>query len=492
MLSEIYTGYSGALIAEGPSRDGSAKEKSELSTEVIMMKLRPMTAAQNIRYDKKSLAHLNWLIIPQGLHTSGYKPKSDDMPVDWNMYVHPEGTVYYVNTSSEITIVTDTPIYDPAALRKLEEGVSLVCVSMSTSQTVMPNIVELYIYAEPDAEECKYYLIDHESQTEFWLDDVEMSSLYMPPVSSEAHLKYTLQEHYWTHVEYFPHRPMPMYIRIELLDILRHGSADQMTSDNSTFPFDAEQCTKLAALIDVQNTESTTYMTCSIARIFVMIARHRYDHFYGEECVRLCRDQSVYEWPEVKPTSVMRLCSALLFNFPKAMRRELELLYVDKIVYTIHWRAFMHTTKDGWQKNAATCAGLLLTNAVFIGFVKNTVSMCSGMASMMLSLGGLLSGCALLHAYSYADKVNAATMTVYLRDIENSMSGFEPIAAIFSLPKALMLWSILFLSTDILTLLFSAPDLLNMIALGIIAILVSIAFVMMTVVLRRPSVDLMV
>ncbi|OCH93304.1 hypothetical protein OBBRIDRAFT_326113 [Obba rivulosa] len=83
-------------------------------------------------------------------------------------------------------------------------------------------------------------------------------------------------------------------------------------------------------------------------------------------------------------------------------------------------------------------------------------------------------------------------MTVYLRDIESTESGFEPVAAVFTVPKALTLWSILFLFTDVLPLLLTVPDLLNAAALGVIAIMVAVAFVMMAVVLRQPSVDLMV
>ncbi|OCH87071.1 hypothetical protein OBBRIDRAFT_827936 [Obba rivulosa] len=480
------------ITPESLSQEMTTVKKSTPCTATTSVILLPMTAVQNIRYDRKSLARSNWLTFPKGLHTSGYKPKSGHIPMDWKMYIHPEGAVYYVNTSSKMPVITDTPVDNPAALKKLEQGIRVVWASMVESQMAVISNAELYIYAEPDADKCKYYMVDHDSQTEFWLEDAEMSSLHMSPVSSNTHLKYILQEHYWAHVEYFPHRPVPIYVRIELIDILRHAATDHMTSDSSTFPYDAEQCTKFAALVDSKNTESTTYMTCLIARIFVMITRHKYDHFYGEECARLSRDQSVYEWPEVKPTFAMRLCSALLFNLPKAMRRELELLYVDKIAYTTHWRAFMCTTKKGWQENIMMCTGLLVTNATLMGFAKYAAFTSSGLASMLLSLGGLLSGCTLLHVYGYADRVNAGIMTVYLRDVGNNKSGFEPVAAVFTLPKALALWSILFLFTDILTLFLAVPTFLNMIALGLISILVVASFVMMVAVLRRPSVDLMI
>ncbi|OCH93305.1 hypothetical protein OBBRIDRAFT_790335 [Obba rivulosa] len=185
-----------SLASESASQQMNMMEKYLQYTTAIGITLRPMTAAHNTRYDTRSLAHTNWLTISQGLHTSGHKPKSGDLPIDWNMYVHPEGTVYYINTGEVIPVVTDTPVCHPTALKKLEEGVGAVWDCMNNSQTSIPNNSELYIYAEPNAEECKYYLIYHDSQTEFWLENTEMSSLYMPPVSSEAHLKFILQEHY--------------------------------------------------------------------------------------------------------------------------------------------------------------------------------------------------------------------------------------------------------------------------------------------------------
>lgn len=45
--------------------------------------------------------------------------------------------------------------------------------------------------------------------------------LYQQPVASE----HTLQEHYWTHVEFYPHRPVAKHLRQELLSVLRHAQA---------------------------------------------------------------------------------------------------------------------------------------------------------------------------------------------------------------------------------------------------------------------------
>ncbi|EMD34996.1 hypothetical protein CERSUDRAFT_107036 [Gelatoporia subvermispora B] len=400
------------------------------------------------------------------------------------------GAIYYANTQGNLPIVTDAAIDNPVIMMTLQRGIdSLLLLLKEMELGAFPNM-EIYITTLPAATECYYYLIDHGSQKEFWLHDTDMAALGMSPVSSRIHTKSILQEHYWTHVEYFPHRPVALRLRIELMDIFRHACTDQMTSDNSTFPYDSEQCSKFKNLIDIQNSETTTYMTCLVARIWVMISRHRYDHFYGEQCARLCRDQHVFDWPDVKLPIAVRIYSAVLFNFPKTMAKRFEDLYIDQILYKIHWDRFMRSMKQNWHENVLVCTGVLIANAALVGlgFTKNPQFMCSGGASMILSTSGLLSGCLLLHAYEQADQVNAATTTAHLQDVRYSDCGFGLIGVVFSLPKALMFWSILFLFFEMTITMGNLIHPVDTIVLAPMTILVVLSFAAIGSVLRRPSV----
>lgn len=79
--------------------------------------------------------------------------------------------------------------------------------------------VELFIQLEGSG--CAYYFVDHFSRTEFWLDQFDTDEVGLPHVASEEHLsesgtfmdkvarltrfiELALNEHYWSHVEYFP------------------------------------------------------------------------------------------------------------------------------------------------------------------------------------------------------------------------------------------------------------------------------------------------
>lgn len=104
------------------------------------------------------------------------------------MYIHPEGAVFYVSTREDITIVTDAPIGDAATLEKVNAGIDKFCVAISSRASKLPKNTELYICANRDDYACSYYLVDHDAQVEFWLEDVDMSTIGVPQVSSEAHL----------------------------------------------------------------------------------------------------------------------------------------------------------------------------------------------------------------------------------------------------------------------------------------------------------------
>lgn len=45
--------------------------------------------------------------------------------------------------------------------------------------------------------------------------------------------EYVLQEHYWTHVEYFPYRPISQQLVKQLSNILRHAEAGIHILENS-------------------------------------------------------------------------------------------------------------------------------------------------------------------------------------------------------------------------------------------------------------------
>ncbi|KAI0959824.1 hypothetical protein AcW1_004538 [Taiwanofungus camphoratus] len=445
--------------------------------------LQAATAVQNKRYDKDVRVHPQYINIKPGLHSRMCLPNPPYLPEGWTQHWNPEGTCFYVKDLESLHVVTDIALQNPNFSEKLLTLIENIQLAIKTLGIILPKDIELYINLNDDNCGCSYYLIDHSSRTEFWLEEVDSYSLGIPQVASIEHLKFVLQEHYWTHVEYFPYRPIANEVREELVDILRHARADQLTSDTSTFPYDADQCAKFIELINV-NTACTTYMTCVIARIWVTISRHRFDNYYGEDSARLGRDQRRLELPLVESSIIVTFCSSLLFGFPKAVKAEMELLFIHNLLYTMHWRKFASAAISNWQESSLLSAGLLVANAGFLVISRGFISTSTGLASTILSTSALLSGVTLLQWYSGAVDMNAVTVADHMARIQHPKLGFAPVALIYSFPRALMFWSMLLLVIHMLVLVTEMPGKLFKLSIGIIIALIGIAFIKMNHILK--------
>lgn len=112
-----------------------------------------------------------------------YIPRSPPSP--WVQYLHPEGATYFVN--SLISVVTDSNILKADIYGAVMEGVGLVQNIATNLQAKITAGTELYIRAdEPDS--CHYYLVNHDTRVEFWLNANELSELGFSRVVSMAHL----------------------------------------------------------------------------------------------------------------------------------------------------------------------------------------------------------------------------------------------------------------------------------------------------------------
>ncbi|KAJ3488256.1 hypothetical protein NLI96_g2973 [Meripilus lineatus] len=317
----------------------------------------PMTPVQNPRYSSAVIVNPTYIHVPPGCNVTA---AGVELPVDWVRFTHPEGAVYFVNTT--LHIVTDVQMQDAAVQAHMLEVIDQFQGWLTGLKISLPVYHEVYLL--PDgigSDKCKYYFVDHGARAQFWVESVESCGLGLPPAVSLEHLRCVFHEYYWTHMEFFPHQVVPVELRLDLLGVLRHARGDQMTSDYSTFPFDAEQCAKFINLLDISPAASeNSYLTCVIGRIWALTFRHRFDHFYGQSCARLGRDQKRLEQSPEHRTCVMKAASWVLFNFPLVLKAEFDTLPTDNLLYVIHWRKFISSLRAQWQDSLKISIGLLM------------------------------------------------------------------------------------------------------------------------------------
>ncbi len=112
------------------------------------------------------------------------------MPPEWTTHVSPEGGRFFVN--SIMQVVTDTNIHDLQLYQRLQYGITEFQALSSQLDKGLPNHSELFIQLANPADEkcgqCNYYVVDHDTQTEYWLHPVDPYEMGIFRVTSESHI----------------------------------------------------------------------------------------------------------------------------------------------------------------------------------------------------------------------------------------------------------------------------------------------------------------
>ncbi|KAH9952360.1 hypothetical protein BC827DRAFT_1256263 [Russula dissimulans] len=260
----------------------------------------------------------------------------------WTVSVHPEGKRYAHNKLEQgLSVVTEADVADPEVAEQIEDWLNLILARATEENIHLSDTSDLFLEVEPDSGGCNYWFADHAQRTIFWLHPVDTQAVGLPNTCSKIHLQYALEENYWTHVEMFPAIASKYSITAlnELRIILLHAQADALTSDLPTFPYTAEECGRFIGLLhDSIDQASNPYITTYIARLWVVVANHRFFTHFGENHCRMSAVQPVLELPGGKRPLILRALSKALFDLPNAHRVRLEKLWVDELVYASSWR----------------------------------------------------------------------------------------------------------------------------------------------------------
>lgn len=180
------------------------------------------------------------------------------LPAGWKVFTHPEGKLYFWR-STGLPIVTEADLYDQDILGKVVSWATSIEDALRVKGIEPSTGIELFLDPQEDLEACEYYLVDHTTRGEFWVDQISSESLGAGKVASVTHLsefllykltgailsirsETALEVQYWEHVQYFPmHYPDCISAGLidELLGVLCHGLAGEkwnlMTSFGTAF-----------------------------------------------------------------------------------------------------------------------------------------------------------------------------------------------------------------------------------------------------------------
>ncbi|KAI0296393.1 hypothetical protein BC826DRAFT_934163 [Russula brevipes] len=321
-------------------------------------------------------------------------------------------------------------------------------------------------------------------------------------VKSPAHVKHRLEDLYWcvsyvlldrcltliflnrNHWSLYPvcfqGRDLPSDTYDELMGILTHGCIDVMTSRSSTFPYDVDTMYKMIKL--AQNAKKANggeaYYTAGATRLLSFFAHWRFLYFHGQRHARLVRDETVYEKPKRERSMFITLLSPLLFLAPEVHLREVEKLWTDEVVIETVWKSFMTKLLKEWDDLILWSTVMLTANVGFLaipGVILSNLSgspLTSASDVVIFTSSTQIASCVSIEA-SIASIVVALLLATYLFKNTHKTFGFEPMAIIFSLPWALLMWSMVVFFIALLLLCFTISNMATRIFVGFISVLMA-------------------
>ncbi|KAI0287385.1 hypothetical protein BC826DRAFT_53980 [Russula brevipes] len=446
-------------------------------------------AREVVPYDVPPLTTaFSYVIEPSGSEQGSFN--QDCKP--WIPATHPDGALYFYDR--ERRLFTDTDMLDPVLRDEMEDFYEYLQKVIRVDDLIIPSKnYDLVLDIMPTGDEqiqWSYYYACHETRCLFWLEAYDASYMISElfGVRSPAHVRHRLESLYWNHWSLFPvvfdGRRVSPDIYDELLGILGHGCVDVLTSRASTLPYDDDTMHRMISLVKTAKgaEDSKAYHTAGTTRLLSFFAHWRFLYFHGQKHARLVRDQTVYSKPKRERSLLITLLSPLLFLAPEVHLREMEKLWTDEIVVQPVWKSFMtkllyewddlilwvrchfHNVTDDLQCHLTTTQStvMVIANVGFLAIPGVILSNLSGSPltsasdmviftsptqiasclSIEASIGSIVVSLLLVRHNRTKYNEDPAGAALYLFQNTHRIFGLEPLAIIFSLPWALLMWSL--------------------------------------------------
>ncbi|KAG1750422.1 uncharacterized protein EDB91DRAFT_1046022, partial [Suillus paluster] len=389
----------------------------------------------------------------------------------WRSCIHPEGALYLYNddkrTFSEANM-------DEASFRLMDRCMDAL---YDLARTKLANLkaedTELFVQvAQPQANSCQYYFVNHSNRTLFWLhnhneatDDIFDG---LRGVRDPSHIRCALESQYWMHCERYPnHKLDRVKLLKELREVVVHASAEIITSDTSVSPFGADELSRILELVNhLQG--ATLYTRCNVPRRFTVLTvarfmhyfcRSKYFNFCGLPCARLDADKSVYnEATSFDPlTSSLSLAlDAMLFWAPRAHLNDLRRVWVDKCLNSPRWKDYNTKIMAEWTGISIYSTVMLAVDVSFLAVpnVNISSSQSIGIIATYLSIisitGSLIVSVLLVRQNQRYGCESADKAVNFLYSMTGTVFGDKALATVNSLPYAMLMWGMIYFSTALL------------------------------------------
>ncbi|VDC00131.1 unnamed protein product [Peniophora sp. CBMAI 1063] len=438
----------------------------------------------------------------------------------WEPRTHSEGALYFYHP--EKRAFTEAYLYEEVYLDEVE---ALLAYLQQTLQC-MPGIqlppdyelVAQVAFEDEDGVKAirwQYYFVDHRTRCLFWLFPLD-ADIYLTEICgplSPAHFKHLLESWYWDHVGTFPDNFQTHDDLVdELVGHLTFFSVDVMTSHTSTVPYELSDLTRLIKFMGRKGPGTgAAPRSAALGRMMSIICHWRYIYFHGQRFARLDRFESIHG-PAIRPRSWLMSLSSIVFLFaPEAHLLDIEKFYVDNSVARHVWKRHITKLQDEWIEFVLYATVMLTANVSMLsvpdvilfpdndnapGAGNNVQSYLAPLrspaaiasyVSIVCSVGTIVVGLLLIrtHRTKNHDDVNEAV--AFMNRLETRLFHYEPLAILYSLPYALLMWAMLSFLISILIFTFRNTDIVTQITVAASSVAVSCLIAWCIVTFWEPS-----
>lgn len=392
-----------------------------------------------------------------------YPSHDGNLPEGWSAHVHPQGARYFLHaqtrTYTESDVCSPDVLNDIVYFSNYLHGELRIAIDTKKIDIEYDD-VELVL--EPKKAGCAeivccYYFVNPAERCLFWLDEYDAEDMLgeCRGVTALSHKRLAVQAQYWKHWEMFPNLcQIAQDILDELKELMLHATCDHLTTTRSAAALSADelkQYFEIVKWIRVNSSCDRAHAVVIIGRLMHTFCRNQYLNFHGQPCARLSVDQTVRGW-SYKPSIYMTVFAPLLCMAPVAHVRSLHTSFVDDLASTSEWKIFI-TRLNGQLQNLnllgtvllGANVGFLAIQSVDSGGGRSPTQIASYM-SLVLSFGSIALGLTFI-TLDLTGRDRGSEASRFLQRMNDGKHGLEKLAMIYSLPYALLMWSMLFFIT---------------------------------------------
>lgn len=389
-----------------------------------------------------------------------YPSHDGNLPVGWTAHVHPEGARYFLHAQTRT--YTESDVCSPEVLQDIIYFSNYLHGELRLAidtKKIDIDYDDVELVLEPKKAVCAdiiccYYFVNPAERCLFWLDEYDAEDMLgeCRGVTALSHKRLAVQAQYWKHWEMFPNLCLVAQdILDELKELMLHATCDHLTTTRSAAALSADelkQYFEIVKWIRVNSSGDRAHAVVIIGRIMHTFCRNQYLNFHGQPCARLSVDQTVRGW-SYKPSVYMTIFAPLLCMAPVAHVRSLHTSFVDDLASTSEWKIFI-TRLNGQLQNLnllgtvllGANVGFLAIQSVDSGAGRSPTQIASYM-SLVLSFGSIALGLTFI-TLDLTGRDRGSEASRFLQRMNDGKHGLEKLAMIYSLPYALLMWSMLF------------------------------------------------